>query len=382
MKYLIPILSLYLFLFACTPPETDELAQLKKTLQQKKADLNTLRQEIAEMEEQIADLDTVKVVRPRRLVSTQVVELEDFDRYVEIQGSVQSDDVVIATSEVPGRIVKLNVKEGQRVNKGQLIAKLDMESVDKQIAELQTALDLADEVYDRQKRLWDQNIGSEIQYLQSKNNKERLEKSLESIRFQLTKANIYAPISGMVDHVFTKQGELANPGLPIIDILSTRKVKVVADVPENYLTAVRKGELVTIHFPALGEERKARVSMIGRTIDPSNRTFEVEVELNNQQGVLKPNLLANMMVNDFSQKDAVIIPLELVQQEVSGKSYVFITESGDNGPTAKKIYVEMGESSEGRIIITEGLKGGEELIVEGARGLAENEKIRIDGPAG
>ena len=204
-----------------------------------------------------------------------------------------------------------------------------------------------------------------------------MEKSLETVRHQLTKANVYAPISGVIDMVIMKSGEMSMPGAPIVQILNTRKVKVVADLPENYLGKIKKGEMVAIQFPAIDLEQKARVSMIGRTINPANRTFKVEVNVSNAKGLLKPNLLASMMINDFSQKDAITIPLEIVQQEVSGKDFVYVKGDGDEGILAKKVYIETGESYEGDIIITNGLEGGEEIIVDGARGLAENELIEI-----
>lgn len=373
------ILFLLVFLAACGMPEAapKDLAGKKKLLKEKKTALKALTAEIDQLKEEIVELDTSKVVKSRRLVIIGKTERRDFNRFVEIQAAVESGDAVMASSETGGRIIQLNVDEGKPVRKGQLIAKLDMESIDKQIAEVETTKILAEQVYTRQAKLWSQNIGSEIQYLQAKNNKERLEKSLESLRFQLTKANVYAPISGVVDKVYAESGEMAGPGTPIVEIINTRQVKVVANVPERYLPIMKRGQLVDVKFPAINEERKAKISMIGNSINPANRTFEAEVELSNPKGVLKPNLLSLMVVNDFSAKDVVVIPLDLVQQEVSGKNYVFIRAEGPDGSMAKKVYVETGESVEGDIIITEGLKGEEEIILDGARGLAENELIEV-----
>ena len=297
--------------------------------------------------------------------------------YVDVQGSVQSDDLVNVSSDVGGRILDLKVEEGENVRKGELIANLDTEIINTQIAELNTSLELAVEVFERQKRLWDQNIGSEIQYLQAKNNKERLEKSLETLQVQAGKSKVYAPISGVVQMVITKAGELAGPGTPIIQILNTAKVKVVAEVPENYLKAVNKGEKVTVEFPALQSKKEARVSLIGKTINPSNRSFKIEIDMTNPKDVLKPNLLASVLINDYTEKDVVIVPLELVQQEVGGKSYVFVHAEGEDGPMAKKAYVTMGESYNGEIVITSGLNGDETLIVDGAIGLSDKELIEV-----
>lgn len=384
MKYLSPILLIALLALACQPeaPYPTDLKGRQALLKEKKKELRALEKLIGKLEFEIDSINPDKnKEKPRALVTTQVVERKNFERYIDIQSNVQSDDVVMASSETGGRLLNVNVKEGAYVKRGQLIAKVDMESINKQIDELNKAMELAEDVYDRQKRLWDQNIGSEIQYLQAKNNKERLDKSLETAKFQLTKANVYAPISGVVDMVFLKTGEMASPGGPIVQLLSIGQVKVVANVPEKYLTAVKRGQMVDIKFPSLDREMRARVSLIGSSINPANRTFKVEVNVPNRDGLLKPNLLASMLVSDYKKEDAIVIPLELVQQEVSGRSYVYVKGVGGEGDHAKKVYVETGESYNGEIIITSGLKGKEELIVDGARGLANNELIKIIEPS-
>jgi len=379
MKYITSLFALLLILASCgqEAQEPTDLAGFKKVLTEKKAAERALRKEIAKIEAKIEELDPTPKEKSKRLVTTSKIERTDFSRFVELQGTVQSGDAVMASSETGGRIVKLHVDEGSYVKKGQLIAKLDMEAVDKQIAELEKSLELAVEVHDRQKRLWDQNIGSEIQYLQAKNAKERLEKSLESVKFQLTKANVYAPISGAINMVFSSTGEMTMPGAPIVEVMNTSFVKVVANLPEKYLGIIKRGQTVTVKFPALEKENTAKVSMIGRTINPGNRTFEVEVTMNNRDGLLKPNLLAMMLVNDFSEKDVVTVPLALVQQEGSGRDFVYIKGAGEEGSIAQKVIITTGESYEGQIVIKEGLKGGEELIIDGARGLAENELIEV-----
>ena len=383
MKHILSVVIVTIVFTSCSNENIKEatwpedLAGKKELLRKKKAEAKALEGDIDRLLAEVEKLDVNKTEKKRRLVRLKTIDRQKFQRFVDIQGTVQSGDAVMASSETGGRIIRQKVEEGQMVRKGQLIAKMDLESVNKQIAELEKSLELAVDVYERQQRLWDQKIGSELQLLKAKNDKERLEKSLETANFQLTKANVYAPISGVVDVVFAKSGEMVGAGTPIAQILDVRTVKVVANLPENYLGVVKKGEQVTIKFPALNEERKARVSLIGRTINPANRTFEVEVELNNKTGMLKPNLLSLMMINDFTQDDAIMVPLVVIQQEVSGKNYVYVKEEGKEGLIAKKVYVETGESYQGNIVITEGLKGGEELIVDGARGLNDKELIKI-----
>ncbi len=381
MKHTLTILLTLLILTACQQGASDQwpddLAGKKALVKEKRMALKELQADINLLKEEIMEMDTTQQEESRRAVKIDTIRPENLSRFVEIQSIVEANDAVMASSETGGRITNMSVREGQNVRKGQLIASVDMESVNKQISELQTALTLAEDVFQRQSKLWEQNIGSEIQYLQAKNNKERIEKSMETARFQLTKANVYAPISGVVDMSMKEAGEMAGPGEPIVKIMNTYKVKVIADVPERYLPVVKRGQMVDVHFPALNEDRTLKISTVGRTINPANRTFEAEVELLNKQGIFKPNLMAIMKLKDFEAKDAVSIPLVLVQQEVTGKSYVYVKADGSNGPYAKKIYVEMGERSEGNVIITEGLKFGDQIIIEGGRGLAENELIEL-----
>jgi len=376
MKNILLFSTLIFFLVSCGGEEgiPEDLEGKKTYLKDKKAELTALKAEIASIEKAIEKLEPKKE-KSKRLVSTKMAKVMDFNHFVELQGTVQSDDLVSASSEVPGRIVNMTIQEGQNVRKGSLIAKIDMEQLDKQKAELNKSLELAREVYTRQARLWEQKIGSEIQFLQAKNNVERMEASLETLNFQQTKANVYAPISGIAHRIISKAGEMTSPGMPIIQILNTSKVKVVADVPETYLKAVKRGDNVKINFPALDKEISGRISLVGKTIDPSNRTFKVEVNLNNGSGIYKPNLLAMMSVNDITIKNAVLAPLSIIQQETSGASFIYITEKGDEGIKAKKVIVTTGDSYEGDVVVTSGLEGTEEIIFDGARFVNDGELI-------
>lgn len=382
MKYLsIITLCTVLFLTACGGGESsnklgeNNLKQLKADLVEKKAALKTLEKEIADIEKEIATIEPPKE-DARTLVTTEKIGLKNFARFVEIQGSVQSDNTFYASSESGGRLVKFTLKEGSIVTKGQLIGTVNMESVDKQIAELETALDFAKITYTRQKGLWDQNIGSEMQYLQAKNQKERLEKSLETVRFQLTKANVYAPASGEVTRTMVKAGDVISPGMPLVEILNLSRVQVEAEVPETYLNSVKRGQSVKVKFPALERETTARISLIGQQVNPANRTFKVQIDMANS-GNLKPNLLATVLLKDFEKNNVVVLPSELIQQEVSGKSYVFIQDDSPKGAIAKKIYVKIGEAYNGEAYIEEGLMGNETFIIKGSRDLKDGELIEV-----
>ncbi|MDX1478496.1 MAG: efflux RND transporter periplasmic adaptor subunit [Saprospiraceae bacterium] len=356
----------------------EDLSELRKLQKDKQQQIKTLQAQLASIEARIREQDPTEVVR--RLVTISAVSRRDFKRYAEIQGAVASKDLVSVSSETGGRIASVLVVEGEAVRRGQLIATIDLESLRKQRQELETQLQLARDIYERQARLWEQNIGSEVQYLQAKNNVERLEKSIETIDYQLTKEKLYAPLSGVVDMVNLKSGETAGPGVPIVMILDTRNIKVVADVPESYLGKVARGERVEVRFPALRDTLVAPVTMLGRKIDPANRTFKVEIDIPYNQGLYKPNLLAEVLINDYTEPDALVISQVLVQEEVGGKDYVMIVDDSEGTPKARKVYVTTGESYDGEVVITSGLEGSEQLIQEGARTVASGELIRIVEP--
>lgn len=374
-------LSLLVFYLGCAgvAPEEDTpntLPEMREALREKQAELRELSQEIEQLEIAIAINDPTAV--RAALVTTETVEATDFEHFVSIQGSVTAEDLVAAVAETSGRVLRLTVKEGDVVRRGQLIATIDVEAIEKQIEELETSLSLARTVFERQGRLWEQKIGSELQYLEAKNNVERLEKSLEGLRVQLDKRNVYAPISGSVETVLTQSGEVAAPGSPIVQILNTNKLQVEADVPETYLQVVDRGETVRVRIPALNEEFTAPVRLIGRTIDPSNRTFRIEIPVRNASAKLKPNLLAEVLIQDYEEENVLVIPLDRLQQEVGGKRYVMTAVPGDNDEIiARKTYVSTGATYNNRVVITEGLSAGDNLILEGARGLVDNDPIEI-----
>lgn len=380
MKKLSIILAIFVLAFGCQQKETKEpksLEELNKALTVKKQELYTIEKEMQELTDKIAEIDP-SLQEKSKLVDTTLISTANFQRFINIQGSVEADDPVNAVSDIPGRIVQLYVKEGQRISKGSMIAKIDMESVTKQINEVNTSLDLARNVYERQERLWNQKIGSEIQYLQAKNNVERLEKTRETLNFQLTKANVYAPISGTIDMVLTNQGEVAAPGVPIVQILNTGNLKVTTDLPEAYLQIVKSGKRVNLNFPSIDFETSGRVSMLGRKIDPANRTLEVEIIPTKRSSLLKPNLLAEIKIEEMSKRGAISIPLEYVLQEVDGTEFIYVTEQDDEGKfRAKKRYVTLGETAEGDVEIQEGLTSGEAVIFKGARNVSDGELIEF-----
>ena len=354
-------------------PIPTDLTGLQEMIKIKKNAVLKLQNEIKKLQYKI---DSIQPELKRKTV-VNAIELKKskFDKYSEIQGTVQSDDVVKIGAEIPGRLINVYVEDGDRVRKGQLLAKIDVSDITNKLEELKKSFELAKDVFERQKRLWNQNIGSEIQYLSAKNNKERLEKAIASVNHQLRKANIYAPASGVIDSKRVEPGEIVSPGYPLMLILNTRKVKVIADAPESYLKSIKRGNSIDIKFPALNFETKNKISRIGSTINPANRTFAIEVKMNNPKNILKPNLLALLLVNDLSLNDVIVIPSDLIQYEISGKPFVMIVKEGNK---AHKQYIEVGEEYDGNSVVTSGLSEGDTLITKGARSVVDGELVDIE----
>ncbi len=379
---LLSLAILTLLLGSCSQPGQDtaipaDAAGQRTMLDAKRQQLLTLKKEIADLEDLLGNQAGANSEEEAKVVTTTLLEATTFRRFTEIQGNVEPVKKNNISSETGGRIIRLNVKEGDSVTKGQLLASVDMEPLHKQIEELETSLQLAADVFERQKRLWDQKIGSEIQYLQAKNNKERLEKSLDGLRAQLKKANIYAPISGAIEGLTVELGDIAPPGMPIMQLINTRDLKIVADVPERYVGTVRNGDKVKIQVPTLNTEQTETIRMVGRVVHPSNRTFHIETSLNNRGGEFKPNLLALVHIEDYKEENALVVSVDLVQQEVGGKEFVYIAEQTESGKIARKVYVKTGESYDNQIVILEGLKAGDEVVQKGARSLSENDLLDI-----
>lgn len=378
------IFVLLLMVSNCSGPAEEEgipasLEAKKELLKTKRAALRDLNNEVKSLEDSIAAQDPDYAPKTT-LVTATTVGKNNFSDYATLQATVQADETATAGAELPGLITSLKVKEGDNVRRGQLIATINIESVTVQRSELETSISLAKTVFERQKRLWDQNIGSEIQYLEAKNNYERLQKGLESIDVQLAKKNVYAPISGTIERVFMRAGENAMPGMPIVSIISTGDLKIVADAPEEFLAKIKTRQGVKVMVPALGESFNASVTRIGKTIDAANRTFAVEINVPRSEAAkLKTNLLAEVEVLNSQIEDAIVISQDLVQREVNGRKFIFVVAPGEEkGSTiAKKSFVETGKNFANQVVIISGLKEGDQVIQTGSRGLVEGQAISL-----
>lgn len=355
----------------------NDLTELRELHKQKRQQLRGLEQTITRIEQKIDSLDTGRMDQ-LPLVTVDTLVKSDFNHYVEVQGRVVSQDNVNATSEIGGNITSLFVDEGDLVRQGQLIATTNVASLVSNKKEIQKQLELARDIYERQKNLWDQGIGSEVEFLQAKNRVESLEQSLETIEVNIAKSNVHAPKTGVVDEVYLKDGEFAAPGSPVLSIIDHKSLKVKMEVPESYLGKVSSGDVIEVKFPTIDGRQMVEITRIGNTIDPNNRTFIAEAKINTgERGLIRPNMLAIGLINDYHRDTVIQVPIDLVQQEVGGKSYVFIKGMSDEGPVAVKRYVTVGKVANGNAFIQEGLEEGQVILVAGARGLAENERIQI-----
>ncbi len=357
----------------------NDLDSKRRQLAEKREQANRLNREIMELEDAIEQL--APTTDRHRLVTTLIPEPGPFTRFAAVQAKVAAQDLISASAEMPGRVIALNVREGQQISRGNLIARIDTEQIDNQIAELETALELATTLYERQSNLWERQIGSEIQLLELRNNKERLEKNLANLQLQKERSSVYAPINGVVENVLIKQGEMAQPGSPIVQILDMNNLKVVASVPEVYLGKVKRGDRVRIEFPTIRREIEAPVTLIGNVINPANRTFNVEIAVDARQTVIKPNLTAVVHIEEYNRDEVILLPEQVIRREVSGRNYVFVADRTNAIPVARKKYVETGRSYMGDIVVETGLSSDDEVIVKGARELKDGEPVNISNEA-
>ena len=358
-------------LVACgTPSAEDQVATLEKKIRTEEGKLRKGRGKINAMHLELAELggDTL-VAKDTVYITTTAVERGDFEEFVDIPAIVSSRDNLMLSSEMGGRVTRMLVKEGNRVSRGQLLAEVDAELVRNQIDELNNALSLATTVFEKRERLWNQNIGTEIEYLQAQNQVESLKKSLATANTQLGKAALYAPISGTVDQVFVHQGEIAGPGAPVMRVVNLSRVQITADVSEAYVGKVDMGDVVTVAFPSMGLETTAKVTAVSQVINPNNRSFGLEVEYDNRDGKLKPNQVGLIRLRSSFETDRVIVPSRLVQSAYNG-DFVYVMDP-DQGLALRRS-VDLGHSFSGSTVILDGLKGDEILVDGGFRNVSDS----------
>ncbi len=387
MKNIIYILSATMLLISCGGGQEQSVNDLiaQGNLEALRAKKSQIFEQQQELEENIKLLDSVIASKSGEeklpLITAIQIENQRFDHFLELQGNVQTKQNVLVYPEMAGTLYKVYVKEGQKVSKGQLLASIDDGGMGSQLAQLKTQSDLAKTTFERQKRLWEQKIGSEIQYLQAKTNYESAENMVKQAQSQLGKSTLRAPFAGIVDDIIKDQGTVVAPGQgsEVFRIVNLSDMYIDVEVPESYLGSISNGKDAYVYFPAIGDSVTTKIRQTGNFIKPSNRSFSVEIPVPNKDGKIKPNLSAKVNLNDYSSENALLIPQSIISENAEGEQYIFIAENPDaeNEAIAKKTVITTGKSQKGQIEVLSGLQSGMHVIKEGARIVKDGQKVKI-----
>ncbi len=371
IHYITGLVLLFVFA-ACGKSKTeDPMAELATLKEQKTA----LEAQINALEKQMQENGLIE--KKLRTVGLTELKITPFMHYIDLQGRVDADESVTATSKIPGALKRVYIDNGDFVKQGQLLAEIEDAVMLKSIAELDGQLVVAVDLYNRQKALWDQNIGSEVQFIQAKNNKESLERSISTMKENWGMTKIYAPTSGTVDMVMLKQGQAISPGMPLCNILNLSKLKIIGAVTEAYAAKVKKGDRVQIYFPDTDKEVSSTISYVSKTINQVNRTFSVECALG--QGDYRANQIAVMKIVDYTNPKAISIPVNYIQTAVDG-DFVMIAEKTGTGQEAlaKKVTIQQGQNYNGYVEILSGLKPGDMVISTGFQDVNNGETVNFN----
>lgn len=384
MKKILVLATISALLISCGKKEktVDELLaerNLEEILAKKAAlsiKQNELLDEIEKLDVVIAELDSSIALQ---VVTVTEVKPTVFKHYVEIQGNVNTKENLVIYPEYSGVLTKVLVQEGQMVSKGQLLATIDDGGLNQQLSQMETQLALAKTTFERQERLWKDKIGSEIQYLQAKTNYEAQQKSVNQLKQQLEKTTITAPFSGVIDEILSEQGQVVAPGMnQLFRIINLSNMYVDAEIPENYITNIKVGTKVNVYFPVLNDTIISEVRQVGNYINPNNRTFKIEIAINNQEKMVKPNMTALLSINDYVNDSTLVLPIALLSENAEGEKYVYaIKKDSKNRKYADKRTVTLGKLQNGMVEILEGIKAGDAIIKEGAKLVRNEEQVII-----
>ena len=374
MKHLFLLFTLTLVLSCDTAvKESQSLTDLKAKKTALIEQMDRIGTELKDVEMAISELDTLKKLMT---VTSYKAEVKDFNHYIEVQGTVKADQTIELHAEMGGTVTAILTKEGQNVSKGQILATLDSDVIDNSVLQLNTQLALATTTFERQARLWEQNIGSEIQYLQAKAQKDGLENSMKSLRAQARKMKVIAPFSGIIDQIFAKTGEMTSPQMPFLRLVNLSNVYVESEITETYLKSIKKDTEVLLYFSSIGTSVEASISQVGNFINPNNRSFKTRIDLKNPNNELKANLLADIKINDF-KANGIVIPSRLVQKDRNDKTFVYTIEPQENNHSVVKTYVTEAMSYDNLSFISEGLFENSILVDKGARLVNNDEDVKL-----
>lgn len=375
MRSIIVILALLVIVGCESVPEDVKVVQ--EQLTENKKQIKELKKQNATLEKQLAEHkgEDVEFTIP---VIVKEVQPITFKNYIQANGVLEAVESAMVSPETPGQIKKIHVKEGDYVKKGDVLVSLNSSVIVNSIAEVKKGLELATKVYEKQKSLWESNIGSEIEFLQAENSKERLEQQLKTLNSQLDLYIINAPFSGIIDNIIAKEGELGNPGFPVLQLVNLNAMKVKADVSERYIPSVKRGDQVSVCFPTYPdlcvEEKIFRTSNV---IHMDNRTFTVELRMKNIDDMLKPNMMAVIDINDYTRENSIVVPSSIIKNDIKGK-FLFKVVKSEDKYVAQKVDVETGRSYDGNTVVLKGLKPGDQVVVEGFNTVATGTAVTIN----
>lgn len=385
MKKIYPILALSILLVACGSSENGSVSQTIESgnleaIRSMKTNLtnqlNGIETDLAALEAAIANLDTNENLP---LVTTFEVQPQVFNHYLDLQGNVKTRENVLLYPEMAGTLLTVKVKKGARVSKGQILAVIDNGGMSNQLSQLKTQAALAQTTFERQATLWEQKIGSEIQYLQSKAQAEAQANAVLQLEKVLAKAQITAPFSGVIDQVLKDPGTVVSPGngSEVFRLINLSNMYIEVDVPEGYLGAVTKGKKAGVYFPVLQDSVNAVVRETGNYINPNNRSFSAEIAVENPNGQIKPNLNARVHINDYTNENALLIPQSVISENAAGEQYAYVAELNNGEAIAKRHIITTGKTQGDFVEITSGISAGDLIIKEGARSVKDAQAVKI-----
>lgn len=386
MKKIVSLTALSILFMACSGGNKNEkiddvinskdLNKIKTSRAVVHQEYEKIAAELAKLDLAIANLDPNKKIP---LVKTIVVKDSIFKHHIEIQGNVDTKENIMISPEYSGILTQVNVKAGQRVNKGQILARIDDGGMSSQLAQVETQLALAKTTFEKQKNLWDQKIGSEIQFLQAKTSMESQQKAVAQIKSQLNKTLVIAPFSGTIDEVLIEKGKVVAPGMNLFRIVNLNNMYVTANVPENYIEQLKLGAIVEVNLNSIGKVYQGKVRQIGNYINPNNRTFSIEIAMPNPDNLLRPNQVAILKIEDYTNPKAIILPENIIQETANGNKIVYVIEKGNSGKNTKATQktIEIGYVSGSNVEVKSGLEAGETVITDGAKALKDGAVVEV-----
>ena len=386
MKKSVYLLGLILAFVSCaqeTPEASNSTAIENSNLEELNAQKTSYTQQIEELTTKLETVNTAIAAlggsEKRALITAFATETSLFEHNIEVQANIKTRQNVLMYPEFTGRLIKLYVSEGQSVKKGALLAVIDDAGIQDQLEQMKLQLELAKTTFERTQRLWEQQIGSEMMFLEAQTRYKAAQKQVDQMRQQLAKTKIYAPFNGIIDEIPARLGSNLVPGMtPILRIVNLKSMYAEADVPETYLTNIIKGSKATVTIPVVNQIQTTAIQQTGNFITPSNRTFRVEAALENPDNLIKPNLNARLSVVDYTNPEAIMVPLRVIRENASGSTYVFVLTQPepDNGYTTEKRIVELGKSKQELIEVLTGLSPGDLIVDEGVSTLVEDQKVK------